>query len=269
MGGILSNYHTHTPRCKHAVGGEREYIENAIALGIVDFGFSDHTPWCYLGNQLSTGRMSDAQLHDYASTLRQLKQEYADKINLHIGLEAEYVQEKMEWLIKRCHEEGIEYLILGHHFYPVDHVNQMQYNYFSNCDAYGIECYLRSIEAAFKTGYYAYLAHPEVFLTSYPQVDEVVLNAFERLCELALTYDMPLEYNLSRFHTNLQEGVQRYPHNLFWQIAGKKGCKAIVGFDAHDPNFLFLMKDVYIQAQHQLAGYGCHVIHKIKHTLKK
>jgi histidinol-phosphatase (PHP family) len=24
---ILANYHTHTTRCKHAVGTEREYIE--------------------------------------------------------------------------------------------------------------------------------------------------------------------------------------------------------------------------------------------------
>ena len=31
---MLKNYHTHTPRCRHATGTEREYIEAAIAAGI-------------------------------------------------------------------------------------------------------------------------------------------------------------------------------------------------------------------------------------------
>ena len=36
---MTANYHTHTWRCKHAVGTEQEYIENAIAHGlkILDF----------------------------------------------------------------------------------------------------------------------------------------------------------------------------------------------------------------------------------------
>ena len=41
---ILANYHTHTIRCKHAVGTEREYIEAAISERFKILGFSDHTP---------------------------------------------------------------------------------------------------------------------------------------------------------------------------------------------------------------------------------
>lgn len=269
MGEITSNYHTHTPRCKHAVGSEKEYIENAITLGIKNLGFADHAPWYYQDGHISSCRMDEAQLHDYATTLKQLKKDFKDQITIHIGLEAEYVSEKIDWLVRRCQQEDIEYLILGNHFYPVDQPGKMQYNYFSNCDEDGIKCYLESVEAAFKSGYYAYLAHPELFLTSYPCVDEVVIDAFERICDLSLIYDMPLEYNLSGYSTNLREGREIYPHDQFWRIAGKKGCKAIVGFDAHDPNFLFLMQEVYIKAEKQLAIYGCQVIHEIKHTLKK
>ena len=28
---MLANYHTHTYRCHHAFGSEREYIDNAVA----------------------------------------------------------------------------------------------------------------------------------------------------------------------------------------------------------------------------------------------
>ena len=40
---MIANYHTHTWRCHHADGTEREYVENAIAAGIKILGFSDHT----------------------------------------------------------------------------------------------------------------------------------------------------------------------------------------------------------------------------------
>ncbi len=38
------NYHTHTPRCGHAWGTEREYVHRALELGMKVLGFSDHTP---------------------------------------------------------------------------------------------------------------------------------------------------------------------------------------------------------------------------------
>lgn len=69
MSQILANYHTHTKRCHHACGEEWEYIENAIQLGMKDFGFADHTPWYYEGNHVSTIRMHPDQLNDYVTVL--------------------------------------------------------------------------------------------------------------------------------------------------------------------------------------------------------
>ena len=43
-GFLKANYHTHTYRCRHAYGSEREYIEAAIRMGIAELGFSDHVP---------------------------------------------------------------------------------------------------------------------------------------------------------------------------------------------------------------------------------
>lgn len=38
-GFLKANYHTHTYRCQHAYGSEREYIEAAIRMGIAELGF--------------------------------------------------------------------------------------------------------------------------------------------------------------------------------------------------------------------------------------
>ena len=47
---MYANYHTHTWRCNHARGTERDYIEQAIASGVKILGFSDHTPNPYSWN---------------------------------------------------------------------------------------------------------------------------------------------------------------------------------------------------------------------------
>ena len=266
---ILANYHTHTKRCNHACGEEWEYIENAIQLGMKDFGFADHTPWYYEGNHVSTIRMHQDQLNDYVTVLTKLKKKYASQINIHIGLEAEYVESKMAWLVDFASNAGVEYLILGNHFYPSDDPGLVEYDYFGNCDIKGIQCYIETLDKALQTGYFAYLAHPELIMRRYPQVDEHVINAFERITDLALKYDIPLEYNLSGYAFSQRVGKEMYPNGKFWQIAGKKGCKAIIGFDAHDPQFILDMAPIYLNAQHQLSELGCQLVYTIKHTLKK
>ena len=42
---MFANYHTHTARCNHASGTEREYVEAAIKSGLKILGFADHTPY--------------------------------------------------------------------------------------------------------------------------------------------------------------------------------------------------------------------------------
>ena len=51
------NYHTHTTRCQHAKGTEREYVEAAIRGGYKILGFSDHTPYPFDNGYESRIRM--------------------------------------------------------------------------------------------------------------------------------------------------------------------------------------------------------------------
>ena len=67
---ITANFHTHTPRCHHAKGSEREYIEQAIANGFTTLGFSDHVPQPFKNSYVSTIRMAMEELDDYVGTLR-------------------------------------------------------------------------------------------------------------------------------------------------------------------------------------------------------
>ena len=42
---MIANYHTHTYRCGHAEGNERDYAEQAVKAGLRTLGVSDHTPY--------------------------------------------------------------------------------------------------------------------------------------------------------------------------------------------------------------------------------
>ena len=82
---MIANYHTHTWRCMHASGTEREYVEKAIEGGLKILGFSDHTPMPYSGGYVSNVKMRPDQLEDYVDTILKLKDEYKDDIEIHIG----------------------------------------------------------------------------------------------------------------------------------------------------------------------------------------
>ena len=95
---ILANYHTHTARCQHAQGAEEEYIQAALQAGYRILGFSDHTPWDFDSGYDSYCRMRLYELPDYIQTLQALREKYAGRIRILIGLEAEYFPGHMDWL---------------------------------------------------------------------------------------------------------------------------------------------------------------------------
>ena len=89
---MLYNYHTHTTRCGHAFGTEREYVEAALKAGLKTLGFSDHTAYDFLGRPLRDRpmRMKPEELPEYADTVRSLAKEYTGRIEIELGVEAEY-----------------------------------------------------------------------------------------------------------------------------------------------------------------------------------
>ena len=113
---MIANYHAHTVRCNHATGTEREFVENAITRGLKIFGFSDHTPQYFPGGYCTFMRMRTYELPEYCADVRRLQREYRDKIQIHLGLEAEYYPAYWEELLSRGGDSGVEYMILGQHW---------------------------------------------------------------------------------------------------------------------------------------------------------
>ena len=218
---MLTNYHTHTTRCGHAEGTEEEYILTALRCGFKVLGFSDHTPWAYATpGFVSRIRMLPSQLDDYVLTLRGLREKYADKLHIRIGLEAEYFPAYLGWLKEEMERLDIEYLILGCHY---DTGRR----------------YAEQVVEALETGLYRYLAHPDLFLNRVTAFDADAEKACRDICAAAARLDIPLEYNMAGLTLqDRPDGSLGYTRDEFWRIAAEYPVRAIVGCDAHAPSEL-------------------------------
>ena len=115
---MIHNYHTHTRRCNHAAGEDREYVEAAIKAGIKTLGFSDHSPYLFpkeAGSYYSSFRMRPEQLFDYVSSIESLRQEFKGQIRILTGVEIEYYPKSFPATEKFLRDSGVQYLLLGQH----------------------------------------------------------------------------------------------------------------------------------------------------------
>ena len=225
---MKANYHTHTFRCLHAIGSDREYIENAIVGGLEVLGFSDHCPFSFENGFRSHMRMTPKDIDGYFKTLTDLKKEYEKDITVYIGFEAEFIPElndNFESLIKGY---PVDYLILGQHYFEPETYGR----YVGSHGEKGfLTEYVDSVIAGLETGKFKYLAHPDLPRTL--EDTEEYYEQYKRLCLYLKEKDIPVEYNMLGF-----DEYRWYPSDAFFEIAAEVGNKLIVGCDAHEPQVL-------------------------------
>lgn len=251
---MIANYHTHTWRCNHAGGTERQYIENAIAAGIRILGFSDHTPCPFPGSYYSDYRMYVHQTEEYFRTLTDLKNEYAKDIQIHIGVEAEYYPDLFENMVALLRQYPCEYMLLGQHF--VGNEENEPYVYVRSSDPALLRRYVNQTLEGLETGLFTYLAHPDLF--KWRGDAETYRQEMTRLCLRVKELGYVIEYNL------LGRYAQRnYPTPAFWEIAAEVGNPVILGIDGHEPEALN-RPQTEAEARAFLSDLGIHPLDTIE-----
>lgn len=223
---MIANYHTHTWRCNHAEGTEEEYILAAMERGLEILGFSDHTPYPFPQPYVSTFRMKMDQFDDYVETIQGLKEKYAGKIEIHLGLETEYYPKYFPQLLEKLRDSPLEYLILGQHYIGNEVGDPYSGAVTENSEI--LRRYCHQAMDAMNTGLFSYFAHPD--LIRFVGNPKVYRQYMTELCREAKSCGIPLEINLLGLRQD-----RWYPNPEFWEIAGEAGCQAVLGVDAHAP----------------------------------
>ena len=250
---MFANYHTHTSRCGHAMGSDRDFVEHAIKAGIKVLGFADHCPWVFGDGYVSDIRMTPHEVEGYFRSLTDLKREYANDITIYIGFEAEYIPQLIEAQDRLLADYPLDYMIMGQHFNDPE-----------TCHVYmGAPVYEESILAQYvdriiegmESGRYRYLAHPD--LIRYLGGDEEYEKHMRQLCAYLKSRDIPVEINLLGM-----SGGRHYPSDRFFRIARETGNKAIIGIDAHMPDSL-CDTEAISKGREFADRYGLEVVEKL------
>ena len=240
---MFANYHTHTARCRHAIGTEEEYVEVAISRGLKVLGFSDHTPYFYDGIYTSGSKMATSEIDGYFKTLLALKEKYKNKIEIKIGFETEYYPAFFERLLEEYRKYPLDYIILGQHFTGNECTVGSLNSFLPTKERSHLTAFVNQCTEALETGRFTYFAHPDCF-NFVPKSDEdkeFLSYEYERLIRAAMRTDSPIEINLC----GVRHG-RYYPRDLFWSVAGRLKAKTVIGCDAHAPSEVADEKDLFI-----------------------
>jgi len=90
----LADYHVHTFRCGHAGGASRDFVLRAIDRGLSEIGFTDHIPLYFLPEAERDPKlaMREEQFDDYVREVEALREEFAGRISVRLGLEADFAE---------------------------------------------------------------------------------------------------------------------------------------------------------------------------------
>ncbi len=245
---MMTNYHTHTERCNHAVGSDEAYIQSAIQGGYTTLGFSDHTPWPFTDGYRSPIRMQLGELDWYVESLRALGRKYSDQIEIKVGLECEYYPDYIEWLKEQKERLQLDYLLFGNH-YPYTERGSL---YFARASSHAdLRLYLESSIKAMESGLFDCFAHPELFMRGYARVDSYCRSVFGELASAARDLGVVMELNTSMLFVK-----------ELWEIVAREEPKVIVGMDAHDRKLL-KSSALYNQGIEDLSSVGITPIFKL------
>jgi len=108
-----ADYHMHTPLCRHAKGEPLDYARRAVALGLTEIGFSDHSPMPR--DDFDDWRMLDRQLDEYVAKVR-LAQETFPQLTIRLALEIDFMPGQEKWIRELAARHPWDYFIGSVHY---------------------------------------------------------------------------------------------------------------------------------------------------------
>jgi len=228
---IKTNFHTHTFRCKHAEGSDEDYVIQALEYGLVELGFSDHAPWPNHPLDTRNIRMDISQMADYVNSVNVLKRQYANRIKIYLGIEAEYYDGREDQLKDLIEKYDLEYVILGNHFHRFE-TQARYYGHYADMEHLFTD-YEHDTMMALESGLYDGFAHPDIFCKALSVWTPEAEAMSRRILLKAKELNIPVEYNLGGIRNRYTK--MSYPYPRFWELVAEIGGPVYIGVDAHSP----------------------------------
>lgn len=225
---LLYETHSHTPLCKHAVGSPSEYAQATHAAGLRGLTVTCHNP---MPDGFSAWvRMDEEEFPEYLDLVAATREEWSDRVDVLLGLEADYFEGYELWLERQLQSAEFNYVLGSVHpqlaefkdRYGTDNASALQRKYFD------------LLAQAAETKLFDSLAHPDLIKNETPddwQPSEIMDDIRRSLDRIAAT-GVAMELNTSGGHKIIRE-MNPFPEML--KEMQQRDIPVVVGADAHNP----------------------------------
>ena len=233
---MLVDYHTHHYRCGHAQRQLAEYIEAAIAKGLTEIGLSDHSPIYHFGDNphpFPKTAMHQDELERYVQEMVELKERYAGRITVRLGIESDYILGWDEHYRELWRRYPLDYVIGSVHWLG-------RWNIFSKSLPEGksraevVEEYLRTTQAAAKSGIYQIIGHLDC-LKTVGHMESGLTPLVKETIDVLAEAGVAIELNTSGWRKVCNDC---YPNRELLRYAAERGVPVTLGSDAHSPDLV-------------------------------
>lgn len=240
---ITVDYHTHHVRCGHAQGQVEEYIKQAIALGLSEIGISDHAPiyWQDGNDPMPNIAMAKDELSAYVEEVLRLKEQYAGRIAVRLGLEVDYIEGAEVECAAMVAPYPFDYLIGSVHYVHGRNVYDAQ-RWHGLSDPMPIYAeYYRLLAKSAQCGLFDIIAHSTAIIAYAPKPIPQAIEPLQDAALLAIRQaDVCLEINTSGYR---KLGNEPFPSARMIALARDLGIPLTFSSDAHRPNEVGYARD--------------------------
>jgi histidinol-phosphatase (PHP family) len=230
---MLADYHMHTPLCRHAVGEPSEYAAHAVALGLPEIGFSDHSP---MAARFDDWRMLREELPLYFEMIERARADYPS-LPIRLGLEVDYLPGQEAWIEELAAMADWDYLIGSVHYITPDwDVDNPKWLGAGRWESQPLEevwsLYFAACERAVRSRLFDFLGHPDLVKKFGRQPAGDLRPYYEPLIQAMLDTGTAIEINTAGLRNPAGEV---YPSRQFLGLALTAGIPLLINSDAHKP----------------------------------
>lgn len=228
----LADYHTHTPLCMHAEGAPEEYVKQALALSLTEYGIADHAP--VLPEPFDDWRMLHAQLPEYFQWVERARAA-AGEMQIRIGLECDWLPGCEEWIQSLREEAEWDYLIGSVHYLADqwDFDNPKWLGRWAETDVEEVwRQYWRTYAEMVKSGLFTIHGHPDLIKKFGYKPSGDLRKYYEETVEALADSRGAMEINTAGWY---KQCAEQYPARDFLEMCAEAKVPLIISSDAHAP----------------------------------
>ena len=246
---IVSDFHSHHYRCGHAFGTMRDYIESALAYGATYFGVSDHGPAYWLaGDHAKPGiQMALSEMPNYVAEARALQAEYADRIALSVGVEADYIEGREEDLALLLASQDFDYVLGSVHYCGADQKEEIvsifnRSRWEREQPEETFREYYRLIIKAAESGLFDILSHLTAIESYSPPLTKILRDElYPPVADAVASSGCIVEINTSGYRK--RGGEEPFPNRTMLKLLIERGVPLTFSSDCHNPTEVFYGRD--------------------------